>query len=103
MTLGSINYVSLYFKYKTPTLIREIPTHKALRRLKTEFQTNASSIEIDLEGSDHRYLDLILTDKEYAAVPNTQPFIPPLYQGNLTIPATVTAIEALQLKDEYIE
>ena len=37
------------------------------------------------------------------AVPNTKPFIPPPYPGNLTISATVTAIEALQLKDQHEE
>ena len=103
MSLGSINYASSYFKYKTPTPIRGIPTHKALRRLKTELQANASSIEMDLGGGDHGYLGLVLTDKEYAAVPNTQPFVPPPYPGNLTIPATATAIEALQLKDQHVE
>ena len=95
MTLGSIDSASLYFKYKTPTLIRGIPTHKALRRLKTKLQANASSIEMDLDSGDHGYLGLVLTDKEYAAVPNTQPFVPPPYPGNLTIPTIATAIEAL--------
>ena len=103
MSLGSIDYASSYFKYKTPTPIRGVPTHKALRRLKTELQANVSSIETDLGGGDHGYLGLVLTNEECAAVPDTEPFIPPPYPGNLTIPATATAIEALQLKDQHAE
>ena len=62
MNLGTIDYASSYFKCKTPTPIRGIPTHKALKRLKTELQANASSVESDLGGGNHGYLGLVLTD-----------------------------------------
>ena len=62
MNLGIIDYASLYFRYKTPMPIRGMPSHKALKRLKTELQANASSVESDLGGVDHGYLGLVLTD-----------------------------------------
>ena len=103
MTIGIIDYASSYFKYKTPTPIREVPTHKALKRLKTELQANASSIETDLGGRDHGYLGLVLTDAEYATVPYTQPFTAPNHPNPLVIPLNATAIEALQLKEAHTE
>ena len=71
MTIGTIDYASSYFKYKMPTPIRGEPTHKLLKRLKLELQSNASSIETDLGGGNHGYLGLVLTEEEYATIPNT--------------------------------
>jgi len=48
MTKGSIDYTASYFKYKTATLIRGELTNKSLKRLKSELQANASSVETDL-------------------------------------------------------
>ena len=92
MSLGKIDYISLYFKYKTPTLIRSEPTNKILKRLKLELQANASSVETDLGGGNHGYLGLVLTNAEYATISHTQPFIPPNYPAPLVIPATLTPI-----------
>ena len=103
MTLGTIDYASSYFKYKTPTPIRGEPTNKSLKRLKLELQANASSVETDLGGGNHGYLGLVLTDEEYASIPHTQPFVPPNYPPPLSIPANATAIRALELKEEYHE
>ena len=103
MTLGTIDYVSSYFKYKTPTPIREEPTHKTLKRLKMELQANASSVETDLGGGNYRYLGLVLTDQEYTTIPYTAPFIPPNYPPALNIPTKAKPIQVLQLKDEYRE
>ena len=64
MTLGTVDYASSYFKYKTPTPIRGEPTHKSLNRLKKEVQVNASSVETDLGGGDHGYLRLVFTDQD---------------------------------------
>ena len=71
MNFGTIDYVASYFKYKTPTPIRGIPTYKALKRLKLELQANASSVETDLGSGNHGYLGLVLTDAEYATINNT--------------------------------
>ena len=68
MALGSIDYASSYFKYKTPTPIQGAPTNKTLKRLKTELRANASSVECDLGGGDHGYLALVLTGAEYASI-----------------------------------
>ena len=103
MTIGTIDYASSYFKYKTPKTIRGVPTHKALKRLKTELQANASSVETDLGGGDHGYLGLVLTDAEYASVPHTQPFVAPNHPNPLVIPPNATAIEAIQLKENHSE
>ena len=57
-----------------------------------------------IQGRDnHGYLELVLTDEEYATIPNTQLFIPLHYPGPLVIPSNATPIEVLQLKDEYNE
>jgi len=103
MSLGTVDYQSSYFKYKTPTPIRGLPIYSALKRLKTELQANASSVETDLGGGNHGYLGLVLTDAEYNSIPNTQPFVPPNYPPPLTIPSTATAIQALQMKENHNE
>ena len=69
MCLGAIDYAASYFKYKTPTPIRGVPTHKIIKRLKLELQANGSSVETDLGGGHHGYLGLICTDEEYATIP----------------------------------
>ena len=103
MSLGLIDYAASYFKYKTPTPIRGQPTNKSLKRLKLELQANASSVESDLGRGNHGYLFLVLTNEEYASIPDTEPFVPLTYSGPLVIPATATPIEALELKDRHQE
>ena len=102
MSLDIINYASSYFKYKTPTPIRGVYTHKALKRLKVELQANASYIDTDL-GGNHGYLVMVLMDQEYASIPNTVPFVIPTYPNPLKIPANTMAIEAPQLKELHTE
>ena len=93
MTLGSIDYAASYFKYKTPTPIQGTPTNKNLKRLKTELQANASSIESDLGDGDHGYLGLVLTNKEYASkTPAPPPFVPSAYPADLDIPGGTNAV-----------
>lgn len=99
MSIGTIDYASSYFKYKTPTPMRGEPTNKALKRLKIELQANASSIETDLGGGNHGHLGLVLTDEEYATMQNATPFIPPNYPPPLVIPANSSPIQALELKE----
>jgi len=103
MCLGAIDYASSYFKYKTPTPIRGVPTHKTIKRLKLELRANGSSVETDLGGGNHGYLGLLCTDEEYAEIPHAQPFVPPNYPGPLTIPSTATAMQAMQLREDHRE
>ena len=103
MAVGIIDYAASYFKYKTPTPMIGEPTNKALKRLQSELQANASSIETDLGGGNHGYLALVLTDEECNLVPNAQPFAPPTYPPPLVTPSTATAVEALELKEAYNE
>ena len=50
MIVGSVDYSSSYFKYKTATPIQGEPTNKTVKKLKLELQANASSVETDLGG-----------------------------------------------------
>ena len=103
MAPGTIYYAAFYFKYKTPIPICREPTNKALKRLQIELQVNTSSVKLDLGGGNHSYLVLVLIDKEYTIISNIMPFIAPTYSPPLTIPTTATLIQALELKDKYIE
>ena len=93
MTLGAINYVASYFKYKTPTPIQGTPTYKALNRLKAKLRANASSVETDLGGGNHGYL--VLSDAKYANVSLT-PFLIPAYPAPLNILANATQVQAFK-------
>ena len=74
-----------------------------MKRLKLELQANASSVETDLGSSDYSYLRLMLMDQEYAMIPGTQSFVAPTYLSTLNISNNTTSIEALNLKDQYLE
>ena len=39
--------------------------NKFLKRLKLKLQANASSVEMNLGGENHRYLGLVLTDAKH--------------------------------------
>ena len=52
-------------------LIRGELINKALKRLKLELQSNASSVETNLGGGNHSYLGLVLIDEEYISIPCT--------------------------------
>ena len=56
-----------------------------LKWLKLELQSNTSSVKTDLEGGNHSYLGLVLTEEDYASIPHTQPFIALNYLPLLTI------------------
>ena len=77
MVLVAIDYTSLYFKYKTPILIRGELINKTLKYLKIELWANDSLVETNLGGGNHIYLVLVLRDTKYNAILNTQPFAPP--------------------------
>ena len=103
MATGSVDYATSYFKYKTPTRIRDESTNKTLKQLKIELYANANSVETYLGGGDHGYLGLVLSDVEYTSVPWTQPFVAPAFPRTLTIPSTATVIQALELRDVHNE
>ena len=91
MTLGAVNYVASYFKYKTPTLIQSKPTYKVLNWLKVKLRANASSVETDLGGGNHGYLGLVLSDAKYANVSPT-----PFVLAPLNIPANAAQVQAFK-------
>ena len=88
-----------YFKYKTPT---HIPTYKALNQLKAELCANATSVETDLDGGNHGYLGLVLSDAEYANVSPT-PFVAPAYPAPLNIPANETQVQTFNRQTQHEE
>ena len=78
--------------------------NKSLKRLKNELRANASSVDTDLGGGDHGYLGLVLTDVEYANIaPTPRPFVAPAFPAPLTVPATATAVEAVNLRETHNE
>ena len=103
MELRAIDYASACFKHKTPTPIRGQPNNKSLKRLKLECQSNSSSVESDLGGGNHGCLFLVLANEEFATMPNTMPFEPPMCPGPLVTPSTSTPIAALELKEKHQE
>ena len=92
MSLGTIDYVSIYFKYKTLTPIRDEPTNKTLKMLKLELKANASSLKTNFGGGNYGYLGLVLTNMEYAIIPHMQLFILPNYPALLVISIISTPI-----------
>ena len=62
MAIGILDYAPSYFKCKIPTPICREPTNKSLKHLQIKLQANASLVETDLGGGNHRYLVLVLTD-----------------------------------------
>ena len=77
--------------------------NKLLKSLKTELQVYIILVEIDLGGGNHSYLVLVLLDTEYTVTPNIQLFVPLIYSNLLIILATAILIEALELKEQYLE
>ena len=104
MTLGSIDYATSYFKYKTPTPIQGPPSNKTLKRLKTELRANASSVECELGGGDHGYLGLVLNNEEYASItPAPLPFNPPNFPDPLVIDPDTNQVTALTRREQWQE
>ena len=104
MTLEAVDYVALYFKYKTPTQIHVAQTNKALKRLKAELRANASSVEADLGGGNYGYLGLVLTDAEYTGTASHPPlFAASNYPIPLHIPPGASQIDALTIQHIHTE
>ena len=97
-----VDYTTSYFKYTTPTLIRDKPTNKALNRLKTELRADTSSVESDMSVGDHDFLGLVLTELEYVRV-SAAAFITLNFPTALKVPATETSTEAVRLRYRHIE
>ena len=103
MTAGNIDYATVYFKYKDPTPINREPVNKTIKRLKTELRANASSVDTNLGGGDHRYLGLTLSDVEYARITHTIPCIPPIFPGPLVINPAHTPMQQVQARETHNE
>lgn len=60
-----------------------------------ELQVNISLKEANLVRGNYSYLGLVLIDKEYISIPNTEPFKLAHYLVPLVIPLTATVIKVL--------
>ena len=97
-----VDYVTTYFPYKIPTLVRGEPSYNDLKRIKTELRANASSVESDLGGGDHGYLFLISTDTEYLLIEGiTETAVPPTWPGTFTVDPDFNQIQALQAREQH--
>jgi hypothetical protein len=101
MTTTRIDYATTYFPHSTPTPIRDEPTYKALKKLKSELKANASSVDSDMGGGDHGYLGLVLSDTEYARICPDSAFEPPEFPGKLQIPRNTETIDAINIREEH--
>ena len=104
MNSQHVDYVTTYFPHKNQTKIQGEPSHDDLKRLKMELRADASSVDSDLGGGNHGYLGLVLSDVEYLALPGVgagNTFRAPAYPAALVIPATSTAIRAMELKEAH--
>ena len=104
MNSQHVDYVTTYFPHKNQTKIQGEPSHDDLKRLKMELRADASSVDSDLGGGNHGYLGLVLSDVEYLALPGVgagNTFQAPVYPAALVIPATSTAIRAMELKEAH--
>jgi hypothetical protein len=61
-----------------PDKVKGEPSYKTLRELQDSLEENATSIECSLGGGNEGYLGALLSAADYAAIPNTMPFIPPV-------------------------
>ena len=97
-----IDYVTVYFPHKTPTLVLGEPTYNDIKRIKTELRADASSVESDLGGGDHGYLFLTLSDTEYLLIPGiTAIVVPPTWPGTYTVDQGFTQLKALQAREQH--
>ena len=70
-----------HFQYPTLDKIHGEPTLDTLLHLFRQLKINAQSVPTQLGGGQLGYLALILTPTEYAAIPNTTPFVHPTDPG----------------------
>ena len=81
-----IYYIATFSPHKTPTLVHGELTYNDIMRIKTELRADASSVESDLGGGDHRYIFLTLSDTEYVLIPGiTAIGVPPTWPGPFTV------------------
>lgn len=89
-----------HFQFPSPTRITGEPTYATLKTLAKELRANAGSVETNLGGGDHGYLGLVVSDEDYAAICATA-FVAPTYPSALDVPATATAVQAINLRETY--
>ncbi len=75
------SYRTTHFQYPTLDKLHGESTLDTLLHLFRQLKINAQSVPTQLGGGQLGYLALILTPAEYAAIPNTTPFIRPTDPG----------------------
>jgi len=96
-SLPSVN--DTYFQHKALTRIHGIPVFETLQVLFTEIKANAASVPTTLGGGLYGHLGLAVSDKKYATLANSSPWVTPVNPGTYTPPATGTGPQIEADKD----
>ena len=72
-----------------------------MKRLKNELRANSSSVDTDLDGGDHGYLGLILTEAEYERVAPQSAFTAPEFPRELSIPRGTDTVDTLNIREKH--
>ena len=94
---SGINYRETYFEFLELTKIQGEPSSESLFTLRNELKANAQAVYSTLSDGNHGHLGLVISPAQYAILTN-QPFIPPVFPGQLDIPAGTTAPMATVMK-----
>ena len=97
------DYKNQFFQHPELTRIQGEPTTQGLITLQNEVKTNAMTVHTTLGGGQHGHLGLVLSPTDYAAIPNTQPYVRPAYPGALNIPNAATQYQIAILRDTHYE
>ena len=95
------NVNDIYFQHKVLTRIHGTPVFETLQVLITELKANAASVPTTLGGGLYGHLGLVVSDKKYATLANTSPWVTPANPGTYTPPATGTGPQIEADKDVW--
>ena len=84
-SLQDPDYKNNFFQHPELTRIHGEPTTAALIILRNEVKANAMTVFTTLGGGAHGHLGLVVDAPTYATIPNTQPYIRPVYPGPLNL------------------
>ena len=89
------------FLHQVLTRIHGIPVYETLKVLTTEITDNAAAVPTTLGGGHYGHLGLVISDKEYASLPNSATWVTPVNPGPYTPPATGTGPQIEADKDVW--
>jgi len=90
-----------WFQHQVLTRIHGTPVFETLQVLTTEIKANAASVPTTLGGGLYGHLGLVVSDKKYASLANSSPWVTPVNPGPYTPPATGTGPQIEAGKDGW--